>query len=114
MNPIPRTAPAIKVPSFGIIIRPHPYQTSPLALRLLKLFMEFRHWRTSECPRKLEMRMHRLVVSHILLKIKRVFLVDGRCERSIGFLRTLPRRPFIIQVAGVTLFLKLKILPGLN
>ena len=60
------------------------------------------------------MGVHRLVVSHILLKIKRVLLVDGWGKWRIGLLRTLPGRPFIVQVTGAALFDEFKFLSGFS
>src|SRR5262245_54597404 len=56
--------------------------------------------------------MHGLVVAHGLFKVKRILFINGRGERGVGLLGTLPRGAFIVQMTGAALLDKFKILPG--
>src|SRR6266849_2937357 len=56
--------------------------------------------------------MHGLIVTHGLLEVELILLVHLGGKRGVRFFCGLPRRAFIVQVAGVALLNELKLLSG--
>ena len=60
------------------------------------------------------MLVHGLGVLDVFVEVEGVFLVHFRGEGGVGFFRALPRRAFVVQVAGVAAFFKAEVLSGIG